>query len=1369
MSVSGTEEKKKNPKYYIGEFDTRPNSNHRGLVAEITYKDRNFVMHNQYTAKYERYTLLEEQTTQEVSIDDIMFDDLDDELFGDLLDDDSVDIEEKDDELANAMWKKKYAGQAASKEDDDLNDEDLFDQDTDQKEDNVGSIQDGNITILNPPTEEQLAKSYYVDNKKVLFDFYRYVPYVGDEKIPDLDDDGNMKYNSKGETIMKANPLKRIQKDVYGDEELYDEVSLVVNRVMNFNKTPSNYVNNLVVTEDNDMVQKMYYAEDDVKFVSITTITGIQKGYEYEDTKTGTKVKIKVLPNKKGSAEIGAKHIDLPYDSRRLESTKVNELKLFRMNSYNRTVVFPDPNVFRRGLDLGYMDGDIEYEVVDTENKLIDYVDRILMPCEEVIAYDAETFGLKTFRWYSKRDLVCTHSFSWDDGKSIIIPIRMKYCKNIKPEVANEILRPVFETKPILAHNGAADVRFNMPDGIVINLVEDTIHLIRVIIPFMVKVSATKTSKGVLKRAIDDLIKRMFGWDMIDLHKLVFEPAGVDFDFSILPYNYLIWYGCPDTDLLRRLWKILRYKLNPEQEHSYRQLVAYSKAMAILASYSGIGVDVNKMKKTRDKAQECINQIKQLIYATTGETERTLPLSSSGKISNYVFGKLQVPASKGKPTPKGGLSADKHVMKALAEESNPNPTNLFKKDIKDEEGKVVLSAEDLNRSKYPFCMMHRKYADLNKDVTAFYNRIINSTLEGVYYEFYQPGKTDTYRDTGAIQITKKPVKYFLGAYNNHYGFCSMDYNTEEFRIAVNRSSDINLIKMLRDPESDAHTMVAANMYHCEPSEIDKKRRDPIKTCNFGILYGMGVKRLTKNLKKTEHPTDEEVAEIQVVYDDYTYTYAEMLAPLTVARDHVRQYGWVENDLGYRMIYSQVIDVEDFIEQVFDADNLAPPVVHLDPIKRSQHMEEIMNRAGNYPIQSLAAAQLKDAVIRLFDKIVEAGLLDYVFVPLSVHDEIGVIYDKRKVDPYWLFAKIHECFYSEMEYLNKPKDQICPLYIGIGFGTSWGNAKSDPVEFPVAFQSLVLEEFYSNTHPKLTEKDDHMKHFADRIQEYMKSRVSEIFKEMVEQKEFRRNEMRYRVNESVFLGKKMDELFHTNDKVKDPVTGEEKLVPNMDRYIDIILEHLQLDKDDFNIIDGPEIKKEKKKEEEDIIEFRYNKQPHPLVKEEGTYLTVDVRNVFKPTLKPLSDYLRSLHNPNRNYHNKTVRFLVSNNLDYVPLNGVQILGVPIDFKEKIDNILKTGTVDAAPSKVKLPSPPILYDTTNHYIIFDLNIIRGVGQGMVDDISRIISKYSTTEKVNPYRVLFYVGDKYQYTDIFMNGIPIQLPEEVKQVAFKYNRTY
>lgn len=1318
-------------------------------IADILVKGDKYRIEVTKTSKIERYTLLKEDN----ELHDFDSSEMELDFLEDMFDLEEGEEEEETDKVyipdnnqVITAWKQQYA----TPEDDDIGygtDVDDLGLAEDLNDPLARSVADNNNN-MNITYEDIIpeVENTFWHNYKVVFDYFRF---------------------SESKGVMN--------KCIYGDEDQFSEISLLVNRIFNFNKTDKTFRDSNYGNEGNHAVVIKSYEEDNTFLTSTIKFSDNEViRHVFLDKNEDIDITYYVTKQNKNVPIIPSNNLlpGLRYVKQTLVTNSTKEKQVFKLAHHMRTLVLPKVKTFEKFLNLSYIK-DCNYEIVDTANKLIDYTEKYLLTCPDtdVLGYDAETTGLEARKWVKKPDLVVTHSFSWDDGCSMIVPIRMLTRKNIRPEEAHEILKPVFETKNILAHNGAADVRFLLPDGIYLNLVEDTMHLIRMIIPFIIKAM----DAGGLNRALDTLCKEAFGYDMIDLYKYVFKPAGVDFNFALLNDDYMISYGCPDTDLMRRLWKGLRPKLDPKREYAYKQLVEYSKAMAILAAYPGIGVDTEKMKKARQVSINTVNKVQSLIYEITGEPRETFKLSAPKQISNYIYNKMGAPTEYAKKTDKGELSADKSVMAALSQITLPTPSDLFKPsmDIYDEEGELVVSHKELNKLKYPFCKLHRIQADKTKDITAFFNGILNNAVEGVYYPDFRVAQTDTYRDTDRVQITKKGIKYYLGAYTEEYAFLSMDYATEEFRITANLSTDQSLIDMLKDPESDAHTMVAAEMYDMEPSEIDKSLRDPIKSCNFGIIYGMKVRRLTMQLKKTEHPTNEDLEEIQAIYDLYLYKRAEMLAPLEDSRQHVRDTAWIENAVGGWMLYPQVIDVPDFIRQVFDFTTTDIPKANFDIEKKAKNMGLIMNRAGNFPIQSLAAFQLKDGMIKFYNLLEQYNLLHKVFVPLSVHDEIGVIYHKS-VDPYLLLKLVHQSFYSRMEYVNKPIDKMAPLFIGVGFGTSWGNSKSDLAELPVQLQEDLISEYNQGTHPVLTAHDDHAAHFSERISTFLAKRICKMFHDMLENKHFMRNEMLYRINQNVFLGKKMDEIFKTNktrEVEKDGKKVKQKYV-DVDQYIQIMCDHLGMDMEELLIEDGPIIEKEKKSDD-DMTEFFFQPKLHEIVTVHDKHLQVDVRGLPNVTLKSLIDYFWTLHNPDYNYHNKTVKFIVAfvNGMyDMRTIEGMQILGIPADFADVITHILVTGKFEGNSKQTTLRTEPqdplLLFDHQNKYLIFDVQRAHKHNENMVADLSKILNLHVHPSPSVPYRVWLINNDSYLPTDLYVDGIPNSLLEDMRKLYNRYD---
>ena len=130
---------------------------------------------------------------------------------------------------------------------------------------------------------------------------------------------------------------------------------------------------------------------------------------------------------------------------------------------------------------------------------------------------------------------------------------------------------------------------------------------------------------------------------------------------------------------------------------------------------------------------------------------------------------------------------------------------------------------------------------------------------------------------------------------------------------------------------------------------------------------------------------------------------------------------------------------------------------------------------------------------------------------------------------------------------------------------------------------------------------------------------------------------------------------------------------------------------------------------------------------------------------------------------------------IPVNGVQLVELPITFAEDLNAILAGNNIvrynNAQPMSAlqELKSPPLLYDCTNRYIIFDLNIINAINPSMIRNVSELISSYLAPKTDTSYQVLFYQNNQYKYTNFYMAGIPNALPEQVKQITRTYGFTY
>lgn len=979
-----------------------------------------------------------------------------------------------------------------------------------------------------------------------------------------------------------------------------------------------------------------------------------------------------------------------------------NAFKRSIKENRDRKLRFPKMDFFKKILNLDYVET-ADYRIIDDEEGLIWLTNEInkLHP-DHVIAYDAETTGLKFHKWLKEdeRDELVTHSFSWKDNQSVIIPVRMKNRKNITYEQEQKYIKPIMENRVILCHNGKADFLFNKYENINLNLEEDTYVLAKHIMPYLrvdEKTGRSKSRSSVV-RSLEYLLRRTFNRDKINLKKYVFNPQGVSFDFSVLPDEYLIYYGCPDTDQLRQLWKVFRPKLRPNQEDAYKANVKFSILLADKSTFAGIKLSEEVIIENRNKTFDLINVLQSLALKVAGETEDTLNIGSAKQIANYIYGKMGVPVtSRTKKTADGDLSADKYVIAELVGKKRAQPTNMFKKDILDIDGTVLISAEELNKAQYPFMVLLQAYNDNRKNLTAYYDGLINSSINGIYYPEPKAGSTATWRTTERTQITKGIIKDGLEVYDkDEYYMVSMDFSAEELRLAVNQSDDDGYKDILADPERDPHRAAAAQIFNLPEYEVTSKIRKKAKAANFGLIYGMGAVRLSKTMAQTEYINEEQLLDGRKVYNGYKYLYGRMLEPLSKASAHVQKYGWLQNNLGYLMIYDDVLDIEDYERQIFDPNLKRPPEIRLDKERYSEYVGGLKNKAGNYPIQSWAAGLLMMLSLKFADELKKHGIYDKVYIPLTVHDEIDIIVHKS-VHPVLIMKILKSVYETTLDGLDK---RTVPLFIGIGYGLSWGQAKSDDAEVPVRLQNRLVEEYDQGELPQHIHPRDMYDYFWNRKLDYFKERLKAVFKEEVESKKFHYAEVMLKLRSEIYVLNQCGDLF----KIYDAKTE----TYDFDKILEIICEGEDFTPDDFEI--DTDMKIETVSEDEKEVDFFFNPIIHDRLFVMGKTVQLDITGLTKTISMTLIKYLTMFKTDNKHLNTKELVIKIA---DVTKPTGIQIRGLPFNAKDIISGILvgeideskfnlKTKTVDRSVDGINVLEL-INKDVDNNIITIHLDII------------------------------------------------------------------
>jgi DNA polymerase-1 len=188
-----------------------------------------------------------------------------------------------------------------------------------------------------------------------------------------------------------------------------------------------------------------------------------------------------------------------------------------------------------------------------------------------------------------------------------------------------------------------------------------------------------------------------------------------------------------------------------------------------------------------------------------------------------------------------------------------------------------------------------------------------------------------------------------------YVFLSCDYSQIELRVLALLSQDSGMCDAFMKGE-DIHTAVAMHTFGVTKEEVTSDMRRKAKIINFGIIYGMGVGALQKNLGTTR-------AEAQFFYTQYFETFPNI-------EDYFKNVVQEAKDNGYT-------------ETLFKRRRLLP-TIH-SPIPFIRAMAERM--AMNAPIQGTAADIMKIAISAVQKKIEERGFSQKAFMLLQIHDEL----------------------------------------------------------------------------------------------------------------------------------------------------------------------------------------------------------------------------------------------------------------------------------------------------------------------------------------------------------------------------------------------
>lgn len=223
---------------------------------------------------------------------------------------------------------------------------------------------------------------------------------------------------------------------------------------------------------------------------------------------------------------------------------------------------------------------------------------------------------------------------------------------------------------------------------------------------------------------------------------------------------------------------------------------------------------------------------------------------------------------------------------------------------------------------------------------------------------------------------------------------SCDYSQIELRILAHFSKDEHLLTAFREG-IDVHAHTASVLFDTPVEDVTPSQRARAKTVNFGVIYGMGPQRLSRELRIPQ-------ADAKRFIDLYFERYRGVREHVEEAKRIAHETGFVCTMMGRRR--------------------------NLPDIRSSHHGNRAAaeRTAVNTPIQGTAADLMKVAMLRIDEAL---GADSDVRMLLQVHDEL--LFEVP-------LERVREVARKACELMASPLQLDVPIVVDAKAGPNWGD-------------------------------------------------------------------------------------------------------------------------------------------------------------------------------------------------------------------------------------------------------------------------------------------------------------------------------------------
>lgn len=605
---------------------------------------------------------------------------------------------------------------------------------------------------------------------------------------------------------------------------------------------------------------------------------------------------------------------------------------------------------------LTITDSEMSFEPI-----LLDTVEQLektlaLIPEQAIVAFDTETDSLDT-----RCANLIGFSFAWNTQKGYYVPIGHSYLgvgKQVSLEEAETAIQKLL-TYNIVGHN----LKFDL--GLIYNrfrLDEILPHADTMIMAWLAN---PEQSVG-----LDSLMKRFFNHEMISFKDTVAKGM----DFSSVSIESACRYAAEDAVATYMLYEKLSEMIalqNPHLTEVLNETEIPFINILIRMEHTGITVDTAFFEQLGKRLEHKLTSLIDDIYA---RSQSGFNINSTQQLGKVLFEGMGFKATKKTKT---GYSTNEKVLH-----------DLFDKE------------EDESRKEFLSSLL--EYRELHKLKSTYVDPLLRYAAEDpnrrVYTSFLHTGTATGRLSSKDPNLQNIPVKTELGreirkgfiAKEGHR-LISIDYSQIELRLLAHFCEDLALVQAFRE-DKDIHTETAIRIFGEKEA---KEKRNVAKSINFGLIYGMGARRLGETLKIPQK-------EAKYYIDSYFASFPTVKRYLGDLESRIKEQGFTETLLGRR--------------RYFDFANAAS-------YQQGQYLREGVNAV----FQGSAADLIKLSMIKIHAclKNQPASML------LQVHDEL--IFEAEETNAESLAGELAQIM-ETIRTLN------VPLKCGVSIGQNWGELK-----------------------------------------------------------------------------------------------------------------------------------------------------------------------------------------------------------------------------------------------------------------------------------------------------------------------------------------